>query len=444
MKIMTFRIGEVPSSMTTADRRLITAAAVGQFVEWYDFLIYAILTPFLAANFFPRGNLSAAILGSFAVYGAGFLMRPLGGIVCGKLGDRVGRRNILSFTVILMGGATLACGLLPTYASIGLAAPALLFLLRLIQGFAAGGEASSMGPLVLESAPSAQRGRWIAIAFAASYLPSGVGGFLVIGLESFFGPSDWVWRTPFIIGGVLAGIGFFIRMRVKESAEFVDMANSGNLSSHPLKDAITIHGKAITLTCLIIALLAAGGYTIHSFMFTYLVSTVGMSRIPATCSTALSVFFIVFFLPYCGRIADKVGRRPMMFAGAGWLAVTAFPCYLLCSLGTFGSALAAQIVLSVGVCLFGGGGYVTLYELFPTNVRSSGIGLAYNLGFAIFGGTMPFISQLLVNYTGYPLAPSFYLMFVAVVTFFVVKAVPETLGSDLKVSLFSPETRNDH
>ncbi|WP_326837553.1 MFS transporter [Amycolatopsis rhabdoformis] len=431
---------EAEPTLTLREKRVIRGAAVGQFVEWYDFLAYATLAPILALNFFPAGNSSLAILSTLAVYGAGFFMRPLGGMVCGRFGDRLGRRNILAMTVLLMGGSTLVCGLLPTYATAGVAAPVILLLLRLIQGFAAGGEASSMGPLVLESAPKAKRGAWIAIAFAASYVPSAFAGFFVIGLDSVFGSDaavQWVWRIPFLFGGVLAFVGFVIRSKVAESEEFVALADKGKLAKKPFKEATAHHKKAMVLVCLIISALAVSAYTINSYMFTYLVNTIGMAQVPATTSTSISVIFIVLTLPYCGKLADRYGRKPLMITGAVFLAVTAYPAYLLCSVGTFSAALGAQVILSAGVCLLGGGGYVTLYELFPTSVRSSGIGFAYNLGYAVFGGTVPFVNQLLVDVTGYALAPSFYLIVVSIVEILVLRIVPETLGSDLKKSLFT-------
>lgn len=438
---------ESEPGVTKQQKRLLRGAAVGQFVEWYDFLVYASLAPVLAANFFPATNSTAAVLSIFAVYGAGFLMRPVGGIVCGVLGDRLGRRNILSGTILLMGGATLICGLLPTYASIGLAAPALLLLCRLTQGFAAGGEASSMGPLVIESAPPSKRGMWIGVAFAASFLPSAFAGFFILGLNGVFGVEAYnagIWRVPFLLGGVLAVIGLIIRLKVEESDEFRILAEEGALSEKPIREATTTHRKAIVYVCLVISVLAVSAYTVHSYMFTFLVTTIKMATIPAMLSTSISVLGVVFLLPLCGKLADKYGRRPLMGIGTIYLAVAALPAYLLCTTGTFLGALAAQLLLAVGISIFGGGGYVALYELFPTSVRSTGIGLSYNLGYAIFGGTMPFISQLLVESTGSPLSPAFYLIAVCLAAIVVVKKIPETAGNDLNNSAFSiPQERTN-
>ncbi|MFC0248340.1 MFS transporter [Citricoccus parietis] len=420
-------------------RRLLVGSSVGQFVEWYDFLVFATLATLLASKFFPSENPAAALLGVFAVYGAGFLARPLGGIFFGRYGDRIGRRNVMAATILLMGASTFLIGLLPTYEDVGILAPVLLMTLRLVQGFSAGGEASSMGPLVIESSPVNTRGFWIAIVFAASFLPSAVSGFFVLGLTEAFGAEAFnagIWRVPFFVGGVLALVGLFIRLRLEESEDFQEVSAAGGMSKTPLKDTTTGHGRAVVFVCLIISVLAVSAYTVHSYMFSFLASTVGMEQVPAMLSTSFSVLAVVVGLPLCGKLADRWGRRPMMYTGAVFLAVTALPAYLLCTTGTFWGAFAGQLLVSVGISIFGGGGYVTLYELFPTSVRSTGIGLSYNVGYAIFGGTMPFISQLLVNSTESALSPAFYLILVCVVSLFVIKALPETKGQTLNRSAF--------
>lgn len=424
---------------TTQQKRMLAGAAVGQFVEWFDFLIYASSAPVLALLFFPPDDPGAALLGTFAIYGVGFIARPLGGLFFGRFGDRIGRRNVLAVTILLMGAATLACGLLPTYAAVGLLAPALLLVLRLVQGFSAGGEASGVGPLVVENSPASTRGAWIGVAFAATFLPSAVAGFLIVGLNTVFGEdgyAGWAWRVPFILGGVMAVIGLFIRLRVEESQAFTALAERGTVAKSPVKEATVTHIRSVMFVCLVISVLAVGAYTVHSYMSAFLMQNVGLDTTPAMTSTAISVLLIVVLLPVFGAVADRRGRKPVMMAGTIYLAVTAVPAYLLATTGSFAGAVGAQLMLAVGIALFGGGGYVVLYELFPTHVRSTGIGLSYNLGYAIFGGTMPFIAELLVQVTGSPLAPAGYLAAVAMAGVLVVRALPETLGSDLTTSAF--------
>lgn len=430
--------------LSSRQRRVLLGSAVGQFVEWFDFLVYASSAAILAVLFFPTDNPSAAVLGTFAIYGVGFIARPVGGLFFGRYGDRIGRRNVLAITILLMGAATFACGLLPTYAEVGLLAPALLLALRLVQGFSAGGEASGMGALVIETSPAHTRGAWIGVAFAASFLPSAVAGFLIIGLNTTFGAdgySGWAWRVPFILGGILAVIGLFIRLRVEESHAFTELAERGETASQPVREATVTHVRSVVFVCLVISVLAVGAYTVHSYMATFLTENVGLGTVPAMLSTSLSVLLIVILLPVCGALADRKGRKPVMVAGALYLALTAIPAYLLATTGSFAGAISGQLLMSFGIALFGGGGYVVLYELFPTHVRSTGIGFSYNLGYAIFGGTMAFLSQLLVEWTGSALAPAGYLALIALAGVFVVRALPETRGRDLDTSAFDEAER---
>jgi MHS family proline/betaine transporter-like MFS transporter len=431
--------GQSDPTISPAQKRLLAGAAVGQFVEWFDFLVYAAMAATLATLFFPTENSSAALMGVFAIYGVGFIIRPLGGLIFGRYSDRIGRRTTLAITILLMGGATLACGLLPTYETSGLLAPVLLMVLRLIQGFAAGGEASSVGPLVVENAPKESRAAWIGVAWAATFLPSAVAGFMIVGLNLALGSDGflaWGWRVPFILGGVMAAVGLFIRLRVEESHAFAELEDKGRVASSPVREATTTHWRAIVLVCLVISVAAVGAYTVHSYMAAFLQQSVGMGAIPAMLSTSISILLIVFTLPVFGAMADRWGRKPLLLTGTLYLAVAAFPAYLLAATGTFAGAVTAQLILGLGIAIYGGGAYVTLFELFPTEVRSTGVGLSYNLGFAIFGGTMPFISQLLVAVTGSAISPAGYLTVVALAGVAVVRLLPETKGHDLSTSIF--------
>lgn len=409
-------------------RRVLRGAAIGQFVEWFDFLIYGISSPALAHHYFSRSS-ESALLGTLAIFAVGFVVRPLGGVVFGALADRAGRRKILSITILTMGAATVLSGLLPTYASIGIAAPILLLVVRLVQGLAAGGEMSGLGPLVTESAPPGRRGRWIGVAFAAGSLPPALGGFLVLGLNLWFGTDGylgWAWRLPFVIAGVLAVVGLFIRLRVEESREFLRLAQADEVAAAPVREVLRRHFRPVVTVCLLISVVSVSQYTVQTYMATYLSKVIGLAAAPALLSTAIAVVVIAAILPIAGALADRFGRKALMMAGAILLAVLAAPAFLLMTAGTFGSALAGQLLLSLGIGVYGGGAFVTLFELFPTRVRSTGIGIAYNVGYAVFGGTAAFIAQLLVSLTGSAVAPAWYIVLLGVVGVAVVAVAPET------------------
>lgn len=424
----------------TARRRLI-GGVVGTFVEWYDFLIYGLSAPVLALHFFPESNPTAALLGTFAIYAIAFFIRPLGGVFFGYLGDRMGRISILAATILLMGAATLATGLLPTYATIGIAAPALLLVCRLAQGFSAGGETSGGLSYILESAPDDRRARWVSIGVASSFLPVVLGGLLILGLRTVFGEqgyTDWAWRLPFILGGVLAVIGLWIRRRLDDPEEFVEAVAEKQVSDEPVARAKPVIGVTV-MVILLVAVQAVGAYLINGYMYTYTVSVIKMDETIALMANSLAVLLIVLLLPVFGAVCDLRGRKPMMMAGAVWLLVLAYPALLLVGTGSFAGALAGQLIIAFGVAVFASGGFVVMLELFPTAMRFTGHAIAYSLGYAIFGGTTPLIAASLVESTGSSMAPAFYVMAISALGIVTVLRTPETRHFRLRDSSADPE-----
>ncbi|KHF43085.1 MFS transporter [Saccharomonospora viridis] len=416
-----------PPPLAQARRRLL-GGVVGTFVEWYDFLIYGLSAPVLAAHFFPESNPTAALLGTFAIYAIAFFVRPLGGVFFGYLGDRTGRINILAATVLLMGAATLATGLLPTYGSIGVWAALLLLLCRLAQGFSAGGETSGGLSYVLESAPSDRRGHWIGIAVASSFLPVVLGAFLILGLRTAFGDAaydEWAWRIPFLFGGLLAVVGLWLRRKLDDPEEYVEAVHTEQVHN-PIRTAARANWRAIVLVVFLVAVQAVGAYLINGYLYSYLTTTIGMAATPALFTNAAAVLTITVLLPVFGAVADRVGRRKVMFGGAALLAATAYPALQIVATGTVIGALLGQLLLAVAVALFASGGFVTMLELFQTTVRFTGHAIAYNLGYAIFGGTTPLIASSLVNATGSSMAPAFYVAAISVLGLAVVVFTPET------------------
>lgn len=427
-------------SHTNARRRLM-GGVVGTFVEWYDFLIYGLSAPILALHFFPTSNPTAALLGTFAIYAIAFFIRPLGGVFFGYLGDRRGRINILATTILLMGTATVLTGLLPTYASIGIAAPVLLLLCRLAQGFSAGGETSGGLSYVLESAPDDRRARWVAIGVASSFLPVVLGALFILGLRTGLGEqayTDWAWRLPFVLGGVLAVVGLWLRSRLDDPEEFTE-AVAEKPVRNPIRAAARTSYRALVTVVLLVAVQAVGAYLLNGYMYTYLVNIVKLDSTSALISNSCSVMTIVILLPLFGALADKVGRRPLMMIGAVWLLVMAYPALMLAGSATLGGALAGQLLIAFGVSLFAAGGFVTMLELFPTSFRFTGHAIAYSLGYAIFGGTTPLIAASLVSGTGSNMAPAFYVMGISLLGIAVVAMTAETRDVRLRDATVGPD-----
>lgn len=434
---------------TSKARSRLLGGAVGTFVEWYDFLIYGLSAPVLAAHFFPDADPAAALLGTFAIYAVAFFVRPLGGVFFGFLGDRHGRINILAMTVLMMGAATLLTGLLPTFDSIGIWAAVLLLVCRIAQGFSAGGETSGGLSYVLESAPPDRRGRWIGYCTASSYLPVAVGAVLILGLRLVMGDdvyNDWAWRIPFVLGGVLAVVGLWIRRRLEDPDEFVEAVETAVVEDkkNPLRESFRgAQLKPIFLVMFLVAVQAVGAYLITSYLYSYLTETIQMNATSALFTNAAAVLTIAVLLPVFGMVADRIGRKKLMFSGSALFVVLTYPAFVLTSNGTIIGALTGQMILAVGVAMFASGGFVTMLEMFQTSNRFTGHAVSYNLGYAIFGGTTPLLAAFLVETTGSFMAPAFYMIGIAVLGLIVVKFTPETRDAVLRNGMKSVDTATE-
>src|SRR6478735_6790518 len=286
-------------------RRAITAAAIGNFITWFDFAAYWFLAVLLGQIFFPSENPATSLLATFAAFGVAFLMNPIGGFVFGRLGDKVGRKKILATVIILMSLSTFAVGLLPGYATIGLAAPALLVTLRIIQGFAAGGEPGGAATFLVESARRGRRARTVSFWHCSSYLANAAASVLVLGLNAALSEAamfEWGWRIPFLIAGPLGLVGLYIRLKLSDTAEFERLQSSGEVSRTPVKDALSTSHRQILQVVGCIALQAAAFYFIFVYMETYLQSEVGFSfglasasTVTCLCSAAVTIFVFARF-----------------------------------------------------------------------------------------------------------------------------------------------------
>lgn len=424
-------------------RRRLAGGVVGTFVEWYDFLIFGMSAPVLAAHFFPKSNPTAAILSTFAVYAIAFFARPLGGVFFGYVGDRGGRIKTLSTTVLLMGAATTVTGLLPTYERIGIAAPVLLVMCRLMQGFSAGGETSGGFSYVIESAPANRRGLWVSIVGCFANLPAALSAVLILALVALLGKpayTEWAWRIPFLAGGLLSVVGLWLRRRLDDSEEFKEAVRE-RAAQNPLQSVASSRVRNITIVVLLIAVQAVAGYILAAYMFSFLVQVAKLDSTSALLTNALAITTLAALMPVFGALADRLGRKPLMFAGAAWLFATAYPAFSLAGSGTVAGAIVGQLLIAIGYSLFASGGFVTMLELFPTSMRYTGHAIAYNLGFAIFGGTTPLIAAALVNSSGSQMAPAHYLMAVTVFGLLIIRLTPETRGVALRssVGIESPE-----
>ena len=415
-------------------RQVISGASIGNAVEWYDFAIYGFLATFIAANFFPAGNETAALLNTFAIFAAAFVMRPLGGLVFGPLGDRIGRQRVLAIVILLMSGSTLAMGLLPTYDAIGAAAPLLLLFLRCMQGFSAGGEYGGGACYLAEFAADRRRG--LTVTFIAW---SGVVGFLlgsvtVTLLQTLLGDAamdSYGWRIPFLIAGPLGLIGLYIRLQLTDTPAFEALAASDDVATSPLREAVRTAWRPILQVIGIMIMFNVGYYVVFAFLPTYFIKALHFSKTTAFVSITLAcVVAIVLILPLAA-LSDRIGRKPLLIAGTVGFAVLAYPLFLLLNSGSVAAAVAAHAALAAIESIYISVAVVTGVELFATRVRYSGFSVGYNVCVAVFGGTTPYTVAWLTGSTGNNQVPAFYVIVAAVVSLATVLTLRETGGRPL-------------
>ncbi|MBO0677940.1 MFS transporter [Mycolicibacterium sp. S2-37] len=417
-------------------RRAVRGASVGNTVEWFDFAIYGFLASYVADKFFPSGDDTAALLNTFAIFAAAFFMRPLGGLFFGPLGDRIGRQKVLALVILLMSASTLAIGLVPSYDTIGVFAPILLLLLRCLQGFSAGGEYGSGACYLAEFAPDRHRGFVVSFLVWSVVVGFLLGSLTVTGLEAVLSESamdSYGWRIPFLLAGALGGVGLYIRLKLGDTPEFEELRDSGEVSTSPLKDAVRTSWKPILQIVGLVVVHNVGFYTVYTFLPSYFTETLGFSKTDAFISiTVASVVGLVLILPL-GALSDRIGRKPVLIAGAVGFAVFAYPLFLLLTSGSLASAVAGHAGLAALEALFVSTSLAAGAELFATKVRSSGYSIGYNTSVAVFGGTAPYIATWLTDRTGNSLAPAYYLIAAAAISLATVLTMRETAGRPLRM-----------
>jgi MHS family proline/betaine transporter-like MFS transporter len=402
--------------------RSILAAAAGNVLEWYDFTVYAYMAPFIAAKFFPGDDPVAGLLAVFLTFGLGFLIRPLGGIVIGRLGDIRGRKAALLLTLVLMAIGTAGIGLMPGRQTAGAAAPWLLVLCRLLQGFSAGGEWGSSTAFIYEWAPKGRR------AFFSSLQQSSVAGGMLLGsataamlgtMLSKAQMSDFGWRLPFLLGALIIPVGWYLWRHVEETPVFA----AGPAAPVDMVAGVGLAARASG----IIVIWTVAYYAILTYMpvFTARYSHLGASA--ALWSNALSLLVLALTIPFFGALADRVGRKPLLLASAVGFALLSYPLFLV--IVKSASALPvilAQIVFALMTAIYSGGAPAAVTEIFPSASRLLWMSTGYSLTVALFGGFGPYIATWLVRNTGSPLSPVLYIAGCALLSLAVIARTKET------------------
>lgn len=440
----------VATGQRRAQRKVLVGTLVGTTIEWYDFFIYAQAAGLIfAASFFGpamEGNAQMAQIVSWASLGVSFFFRPLGATVAGHFGDRIGRKAMLVLTLILMGTATAMIGLLPDFNSIGIWAPILLIFLRIIQGFSAGGEWGGAALMSVEHAPVKKRG------YFGSYPQIGVpigmilATLMMLVVTSSMSAEDFQsfgWRIPFLVSVVLIIVGYLIRRSVAESPVFDEMQKQKKESAAPLRQLFQKNSKEVVLSALIFIANNAAGYLVIAFFASYATRAeanggLGMERPPVLMATMIAALSWLAFTMYGGIISDKIGRIRTFQVGYGIIFAWAIPMFLLINTGELAWFTLGVVVLTIGLGLSYGPQAALYAEMFPAQVRYSGISIGMALGSILGGAFAPMIADLLLTNTGSTISISLYIMVLCIVSGGAVSLVKETKGRPLHSNSETP------
>jgi MFS transporter, MHS family, shikimate and dehydroshikimate transport protein len=412
-----------PERSPSTIRRVTTAGFVGSMVEWYDFYIYGTASALVLGKvFFPEFSSTAGTLAAFATFGAGFFARPLGAVVIGHFGDRIGRKSMLALTLVLMGLSTAVIGLLPPFTSIGIWASVLLVLMRLVQGFAVGGEWGGAAVMVTEYAPEGKRGWYSSIPSAgnATGLVLANGIFALVSLmpdEQFL---SWGWRLPFLASLVLVAVGFYVRVRLVETPEFRKMQREATRDHVPFLEILRHHKRSALLAMGMAAGLFSLAYVAITFVVSYAAGEgKSLSRTEVLFGVTVAAACATLLWPLIGRWSDRIGRRPLFLAGAVLAVLYAFPFFWLVDSGNVALTwIAIIIAYAVVVGLYAGPMAAYFSELFSTDVRYTGASIGYQGSAMIAGGLTPFIATALAAAAGgSSWLISIYIIVIAAVTF---------------------------
>ncbi len=420
---------------TPGTRRALVVGALGTIIEWYDFSLYVFLAPVYARVFFPGQEGLDGVVVTLALFAVAYLARPVGAIVFGHFGDRIGRRNSLLASASIMSVALLLNGLLPSEASIGVLAPLGLFVLRLAMGFAVGGEYSGILVYLLETADARTRGLVVSLAPAAS----GVGTLLAVGCTAIVSAvlsqsqlDDWGWRIPVLFGAVVAVTILVLRTSLTETPAFRRLRESGEISEHPVRDAVSRARWAVFVAFVLSAVGSIAYYVGITYVPTFLESFADVSSSDALIWSTLATAVYVMVTPLGGWWADTGGRRRTMAISALAMTLTSVPLFALLGAGAAAVQLGAALFLAVGVAVWVAIASVAIPEQFGAADRFSGLAVGYNIATAVFGGLSPLLATLLVRATGWDAAPGLMLAVVAVAALPVILRLPETARRPLR------------
>jgi MHS family proline/betaine transporter-like MFS transporter len=401
-------------------KKILISGMIGNALEWYDFILYAHFSFIFSKIFFPDNHLNDIL--TFAVFSIGFISRPLGGVLLSYIGDRYGRRLSLTISILTMALPTTAIGLLPSYEVIGIAAPIILILLRLLQGFSLGGEFSSCVTYFAEHSPPKIRGLIGSAVYVSQCLGMLLGLFVSTKLSNFLTTEtlwSWGWRIPFISGIIIGGIGIYIRLHLSESPVYLEAKRKGYLSSSPFLEAIRGHWRKILLAIGLYINVTAQFYAVTVLIPNHML-TLGYLPHQSSITCCLVLFIMVIAFPIAAYFSDKIGRKKIMLGTCVALALMLLPSFYILTLMNFQITLITMTILAAIVAMHMSPAPAALSELFSTPIRLTGVALSSNLSAAIFGGTVPLVGAILQQYINSKISIAYYLSSLAIVGVFII------------------------
>jgi MFS transporter, MHS family, shikimate and dehydroshikimate transport protein len=428
------RLGGEDLGRTASIRQVAAASLLGTTIEWYDFFIYVTAASF-AFNvlFFPGSEPLTGTLLALGTNAVGFVARPLGGALFGHFGDRIGRKSMLIATLLLMGLATFAIGLLPTYAQIGVAAPILLVILRFLQGMGLGGEWGGAVLMSVEHSPEGRRG------FYGSFPQMGIPAGVILSALVFFAVTSlpeqqflaWGWRVPFLLSIVMVAVGLFIRLRILESPAFQRIREAGTESQVPLAEVFRTYPKQIAIVAGTYLSINVTFYILISFVLTYGTETLGLGRNVLTGIVVITSVASFLLMPVFGALSDRFGRKALILTGTAGMGIFSFALFPLLDTKSYPLMLLGHLIVTLSLTAALGPVAAFFVELFGTRVRYSGASVGYQLGTVFAGGFAPIIATALLARFGSALSISVYMAAVAAISFIAVLVASETYQRDL-------------
>ncbi len=412
-----------------SNKKTVITSSLSIIIEWYDFSLFAFLAVILAKLYFPAENETLSIIATYSVFAISFIFRPLGGLILGNIGDKVGRKNALLLSIVIITIPTVLIGLLPTYGQIGITATVLLIILRIAQGLSIGGERSASLPFLVENAPAGKRGFYGSLSLFSTCMGIVLASAVISLISSNLSTEQfvsWGWRIPFLLGIVNGIVAYYLKKNVQESKTFRDLKKSGNISNAPINEALSNHCRELLLILGITISIAVPFYIIFIYIIRHAVAFENMAISQILLINTIDLFLITFCIPLFGFVSDRIGRRPVLIAGCILSIITSLLFFPMFSNEALIFKIMIQILAGITMAIVAGAAAPYMVESLPARVRMSGLSLGHVIGFSIFGGSAPLVATYMIKQTGDTGVPGYYLVICCVISFIASLLIKET------------------